>query len=261
MTTTPSTINISQFIIDDALQPRCEGVDEAHVRALVEVPDSWPPVAIVQNAQGERILVDGFHRLEAARRLGLATIPARVIEFPCDGDLFRLAFELNAAHGKPLSLADRKAYARRLIGSQPNLSDREIGRRTGIHHETVGALRSENRDPQTQPSYTVPSRKLGEIESDIPLFDGIRFAKATREQKCVAGYIKRLAAALGDPYPADDGDDALPGWSDNPGEIAQSCIAAMGEKGATTLFSTLKHDAQFLIAISNACFTHINRKD
>jgi hypothetical protein len=41
--------------------------------------------------------------------------------------------KLNAAHGLPLSLADRKAAARRILGSYSDWSDRSIAAIAGIH--------------------------------------------------------------------------------------------------------------------------------
>ena len=88
-----------------------------------------------------------------------------------------------------MSLIDRKDYAEMLIKAHPELSDREIGRRTCINHETVGALRN----PSQSGGLSVPQRKPGELDADIGLFDPIRFAKgATKQQKAVAGYIQRL---------------------------------------------------------------------
>jgi len=233
-------VPLRQIRVDPTLQPRLEGLDDAHLAALIEAPDAWPPITLA-SLEGRLTLIDGFHRFEAARRLNYDTIRAIVVTPPPDGDLFRLAFELNATHGKPLSLRDRKAYACGLLAKRPDFSDREIARRTGLNHETVGAMRAGS---QTYRS-VAPTRKPGALPGDVGLFDPVRFSRATRAQKSVAGYIQRLATALGDPYT----EDAAVPWSDNPADIAQDVLDAMGAERAATLFETLESDARFLLKI------------
>ncbi len=55
--------------VDDSLQPRSDGLSEEHVLALMETPEDWPPI-MVAHVNGANVLIDGFHRHEAARRLG-----------------------------------------------------------------------------------------------------------------------------------------------------------------------------------------------
>jgi hypothetical protein len=47
----------------------------------------------------------------------------------------------NAAHGAPLTLGDRRAFAARLLHSRSDWSDREIGRRCGLVEPTVAKVR------------------------------------------------------------------------------------------------------------------------
>jgi hypothetical protein len=186
--------------------------------------------------------------LEAQDRLGGYTILAVILDPPADGDLARAAFELNAKHGRALTLADRKAYAARLAREHPELSDRDIGRRAYLHHETVGALRR-----GAASTATIPARKPGEIDPDVGLFDPIRWApKATRAQKAVAGYLKRLTIALDDPYADDDGNGGIDGWDDDPAVIADACFAALGYERAMHLLESVERDAHFLAQIGKA---------
>lgn len=237
------TIALCEITVDQSLQPRCGGLDEAHVLALMDCPESWPPIVLALDGD-LLVLVDGFHRLEAATRLGLQHIPSRIVDAPVDGDYLRIAFEINAAHGKPLSLRDRKSYAQNLLRAHSDWSDREIGRRTGLNHETVGAMRHGG-----SYGYVAPERKPGEIPEDIGLLDPIRFAKATRPQKAVAGYIQRLLQGLEDPYPDDDGIPRVEGWHDS-ATIAEACFVAIGSERAFTLLETLEHHARFLLQIA-----------
>ncbi|HUY03947.1 MAG TPA: ParB/RepB/Spo0J family partition protein, partial [Rhodocyclaceae bacterium] len=103
-----------KILADPHMQPRVDGLDLEHVRALEAVAEAWPPLKVVR--QDDRyLLVDGFHRFAAAQNLGLETVPVLVLDPPEDGDLHGLAFSLNAAHGRPLNLSDRRAFAARLL--------------------------------------------------------------------------------------------------------------------------------------------------
>ena len=228
--------------VDDSLQPRSDGLSEEHVLALMETPEDWPPI-MVAHVNGANVLIDGFHRHEAARRLGYESIAAKVFYPDQNTDLFRIAFSLNIQHGRPLTRRDRNAYAAHLLQRYPELSDREIGRRCGLHHETVGAIR--NRRTTSRAT----EHKPGALPGDVGLLDPIRRAKATREQKSIAGYVARLAIALGDPYEADS---SVERWPDDPAEIAQACVAAMGAKRACETLHNVAIDAQFMLNVAKA---------
>lgn len=239
----PIRIPIDQIVIDDALQPRSDGLSDDHVAALMETPENWPPVVLAR-VHGGLYLIDGFHRHEAACLLEFSELTATVFDAASDADLFNVAFALNAKHGRPLTLRDRKSYALTLIRRYPELADREIGRRTGLHHETVGALRNE------RPRARVAVRKAGDLPGDVGLFDGIRFGKkATKEQKSIAGYIARLKTALSDPYEEGSTVDL---WPSDAQEIARACLAAMGAKRATTTLESAATDASFIVAVADA---------
>lgn len=136
------SITLTQIVADSAFQPRVEGLDLDHVRALEVVAEAWPPLKVI--AQGKQyLLLDGFHRFAAAQNLGLEQVRAEVLEAPADGDLIGLAFALNAVHGRPLTLSDRRAFAARLLRAHPDWSDREIGRRAGLVQPTIGKIRQD----------------------------------------------------------------------------------------------------------------------
>jgi hypothetical protein len=239
------TVPLLSITVDHAIQPRCDGVDEAHVAALMESPETWPPITLFRRGT-DLLLADGFHRHEAAKRLGSDALVAIILNAPEDGDLARAAFEFNLEHGRALTHEDKKARARRLLDEHPELSDREIGRQTRLHHETVGDLRR----AMSAGTWRAPIHKPGGIEPDIGGFDPIRRGrKATRAQKAVAGYIKRLVDGIEEPY-RDEG--AVAGWSDDPAALAQACVAAMGSERAARVLASLEYRARFLAQIGKA---------
>jgi hypothetical protein len=107
------------------------------VKALAEVGDCWPPLVV--HRQTMRV-IDGMHRLRAARLRGQAVVEVRFFDGD-EGEAFVAAVRANVAHGLPLTLADRKGAAARIIGWQPQRSDRWIGEVTGLAAGTVGAIR------------------------------------------------------------------------------------------------------------------------
>src|SRR5215211_7126833 len=91
-------IPIDTIFPDEGYQPRLKGLEVKHIRLLLTSdPDTWPPLVVTPKEDGYAI-VDGFHRYEAARRLGLTDLPCQVR--PSAG--YPDAFEANIKHGLPL---------------------------------------------------------------------------------------------------------------------------------------------------------------
>jgi hypothetical protein len=126
----------------DADSPRLSGEDAAHIRVLVESGADLPPIIVQRETMR---VIDGMHRVRAMQLRGDNEIS--VLFF--DGDdaaAFVLAVRNNIAHGLPLTLADRRAAAVRIIDSYPYLSDRAIAAVSGLSPKTVAGLRPD-RDP------------------------------------------------------------------------------------------------------------------
>jgi ParB-like chromosome segregation protein Spo0J len=117
--------------------PRMSGVDAEHVRVLAEVSVELPPIVV---QWGSMRVVDGVHRLRAAELRGEAEIPVRFFD-GAEADAFVLAVQANVGHGLPLSLADRKAAAGRIVGWYPQWSDRRLASVTGLSAKTVAEVR------------------------------------------------------------------------------------------------------------------------
>ncbi|MFG2039757.1 ParB N-terminal domain-containing protein [Dactylosporangium sp. NPDC048998] len=133
----------------DGLLPRSGGECPDHVRRLADAePGKLPP--IIAHRPTHRV-VDGMHRLRAAVLRGDRTVPVRFLDGDPD-DAFVLAVWLNAAHGLPLSAADRRAAAERILGSHPAWSDRMIASVTGLSARTVGELRRARPGTAPQPA-------------------------------------------------------------------------------------------------------------
>lgn len=119
------------------LSPRVNGVNTAYVRQLAELAQELPPLVVHRETLR---VVDGTHRLEAARARGDHRV--RVVFFDgTDSEAFVAAVRMNSAHGRPLAPADRTAAVERILASEPERSDRWIATVCGVAPRTVAGLR------------------------------------------------------------------------------------------------------------------------
>ncbi|MFH0246505.1 nuclease [Streptomyces sp. HK10] len=148
------------------------GTDIAHIRLLIDAADSMELPPILVQMDGCRV-IDGLHRLEAARLMGDDSIRARFLDCS-NSEALVIAMKANGAHGLPLSKADRVSGARRVLGSHPDWSDRAIAGITGLSAKTIASLR-------------------GRTEGGTPL-GGKRIGQDGRRRPVDAGEGRRRAA-------------------------------------------------------------------
>ncbi len=128
---------VSVTSIVGAESPRSSGENLEHVRLLANVLPELPPIIVHRPTMK---VIDGMHRLRAAELCNQEQIAVKFF----DGDMtdaFVLAVKMNVAHGLPLSLADRKTAAARIVTSRPAWSDRMIASITGLAAKTVAEIR------------------------------------------------------------------------------------------------------------------------
>lgn len=99
---TNEMMRIDEIIIRQSVNPR-KKIRSDIVEKYSEIIDLLPPV-IVQKSTG--VLIDGFHRVAAAKHVGKYQFPAEEIDIP-DTELFSEACRRNNAHGLPLSKSER----------------------------------------------------------------------------------------------------------------------------------------------------------
>ncbi|MEV5441460.1 ParB/RepB/Spo0J family partition protein [Streptomyces sp. NPDC052644] len=117
--------------------PRTDGLDQEYVGALVALDGELPPIVVHRASMR---VVDGMHRLAAARSRGDRSISAFLLDVP-EHSLFAVAVSLNIAHGKPLTHTDRLAAAGRILRENPALSDRYVASVTALSPRTVSRVR------------------------------------------------------------------------------------------------------------------------
>jgi hypothetical protein len=119
------------------ISPRSNGESKAHIAQLAEVESALPPLLVDRRTMQ---VIDGMHRLRAAMLQGRQTIEVTFFEGTA-ADAFLRAVEANVRHGLPLSFADRKAAAARIISSHPHLSDRALAESTGLSAKLIARIR------------------------------------------------------------------------------------------------------------------------
>lgn len=105
-----TTVSIVDLVLIPELNPRQRLCEETIIRYMESFP-SLPPVRV---QRGSNTVVDGFHRVEAAVRLGLEEVPVQEEEIP-DEELHLVAGLANAQHGQPLTRQERNKLAVALV--------------------------------------------------------------------------------------------------------------------------------------------------
>jgi hypothetical protein len=139
-------IEVSKIRIDGGTQSRA-AINEQTVAEYAEAMEDprtvFPPVVAYYDGR-DYWLADGFHRVEAWKRIGRVEVPAEVRQ----GD--RRAAVLhscaaNAAHGLRRTNDDKRRAVMTLLedAEWSQWSNREIARRCGVHYNFVGKLRAD----------------------------------------------------------------------------------------------------------------------
>jgi ParB-like chromosome segregation protein Spo0J len=109
----------------------------AYARRLAEVSSDLPPIIVHRSTMK---IIDGTHRVQAALLKGREEIEVEFFDGSED-EAFVRAVELNTRHGRPLTMAERKLAAARIVASRPDLSDRALARISGLSGKTIAGIR------------------------------------------------------------------------------------------------------------------------
>ncbi|MFJ8794697.1 ParB N-terminal domain-containing protein [Streptomyces sp. NPDC102462] len=151
-------VEVEISTLSTADSPRLSGADPDHVQALAAVQTPLPPITVHRPTMR---IIDGVHRVRAAELRGQSKIAARFFDGAAT-DAFVLAVEANTAHGLPLTTADRKRAARRILGSHPRWSDRMIASVAGIAPGTVAEIRRAVQDGATDGAADDGASRIGQ---------------------------------------------------------------------------------------------------
>lgn len=121
-------------------------------RFILSDPKSWPPIAVTKTDIGY-LIIDGYHRLEAARAKGLTSLKATSKTYRSENEVIEATFRANLVHGLPASAQNRSNYAYWLHVTYPDMEQKEIAQRAGITQPAVSVAisRREAREREEAP--------------------------------------------------------------------------------------------------------------
>jgi hypothetical protein len=116
----------------------------------------FPPVVVFHDGN-DYWLGDGFHRVDAARKIGRETIVAEIRKGSAR-DAILHGVGSNASHGLRRTQADKRRAVERLLKDPEwaRWSDRKIAEIAKVDHKTVGTIRREL-------TGEIPTKQTGEI--------------------------------------------------------------------------------------------------
>jgi hypothetical protein len=142
---TPELVAIAQLVRDEAIQPRV-ATDSATVleyRDAMREGAVFPPVDAVRTSDAELLLIDGWHRVQAAEREGFTKLRVRVWTGTRE-DAVEFAARCNIRHGLRRRAEDlAKAVAiLRGLPKWRQASNIEIAKHVGVSEATVRRVQS-----------------------------------------------------------------------------------------------------------------------
>ncbi len=104
---------------------------------------AFPPIILFHDGN-DYWLADGYHRVEAARKIGRETIEAEIREGNTR-DAILCGIGANASHGLRRSQADKRQAIERLLTDPEwsRMSDRKVAEVAKVDHKTVAKVRRE----------------------------------------------------------------------------------------------------------------------
>ncbi|MBB6407645.1 hypothetical protein [Mesorhizobium sangaii] len=157
--------------IDPDLQMREGGLDVGVVADYAEAMEggaSFPPIIIFFDGD-VYWPADGFHRIAAARKVGLDTIAADVRQGN-RRDAILFAVGVNSNHGLRRTQADKRRSVETLLKDPEwsRLSDRAIAEKAKVSHPTVARVRAELTGKiSTPPAAKVATADTGKFSTAV----------------------------------------------------------------------------------------------
>jgi ParB-like chromosome segregation protein Spo0J len=141
-----------------ALRPgfsaRARKVDVGHVELLAGLEGKWPPILVTHPGC---LIVDGHHRYQAAVLLGYREIAG--VYYAGDSEsAFVESVRLNTSHGKPLTMAERRVAAERIVRARREWSDRRLGEICGLSPRTIARVRAAGQGCPSEDSARLDTR-------------------------------------------------------------------------------------------------------
>jgi hypothetical protein len=160
------TLALETIILDARLQSR-ESMHKQTIDDYAEMYESdseqMPPLHAFK-IDGVHYLVDGFHRIEAAKQAGVVDLEVEVTTGTFQ-EAGRFICSANATHGLRRTNADKRRQVQIALETDPEWSDREIARHCGVSPDFVNRLRRTICHLMTDTRKAVRNGKLYSIDT------------------------------------------------------------------------------------------------
>jgi ParB-like chromosome segregation protein Spo0J len=174
---------------------RESGVNDEHVQRLLELDGHWPPILV---NRADRVVIDGAHRVVAARLLGLKRVEAWYFDGGSEDALIEFV-RRNVHQGLPLTLRERKRAVEQVLKTHPEWSDRRIAELCAISPKTVGRLRPKGKTVADGGIHPLEERtRIGRDNKWRPVHDAslrARVAEAIRQRPDAS--LRQVAKLVG----------------------------------------------------------------
>lgn len=145
-------LDLATLVVDMSLSVRDE-LDRPTVTAYEESFTDLPPVEVYELPDGRLLLVDGFHRVAAARNRRETRVWA-IVKHGGWAEAAEEAVLANLRHGRPYTLPERRRAANRLVRAHPDWADHRIAQLVGTSAHTVRRERAVLENAQSIPVVT-----------------------------------------------------------------------------------------------------------
>jgi hypothetical protein len=160
------TVPLSMLVLDPALQCRAGVVEEV----VAEYAEAWhgtafPPIRVIR-ADEQLLVVDGWHRVHAARRAKATMIAAEVV----DGtrrDALLEAVRANRQHGLQRTTVDKRRAVVVLLRDAEwcQLASRKLAEIAGVTHTHVDNMRKRY---GVAPGELLGEDRVAEVDGELP---------------------------------------------------------------------------------------------
>ena len=130
-------IGIPELIINDSWNIRANSLCKGRIAEYADHLEDLPPIRVAR-LDGGLYLVDGWHRVTAARVRGMSEIEAEVDEkLTTESEARIAAFKANIKHGLFLDNKQKREWFNAIKDLRPDWSTREWGKELGVNHSTI----------------------------------------------------------------------------------------------------------------------------
>jgi hypothetical protein len=140
---TTSSVRLSELRVGEGL--RIKTLDDEHVSRLMELEGRWGTILVWRERNA---VLDGIHRMEAARRLGHRAIAVTWFYGTAEEGYVQ-SLQRNSRHGLPLTMGERTRAAERILENHSEWSDRRIAAVCSVSAKTVARIRRSMTQPPT----------------------------------------------------------------------------------------------------------------